>query len=184
MPSWELFTGEGFEITLPSTYDGGSTEEEMQVIIDYLRTGGNALLAQIADQNKASFRFFAVDNKPSLVFRTSMNVISNQNFLFRMATAETLAQTLKAELPNLLPGAFVVAEGSFTHPEFDAYRMVYLIDSSLLGFDEDVTTAMVQYIFLDGDTLWLVSFAAPESERLSRMAEFEESAASFKTTHD
>jgi hypothetical protein len=180
----KLFAGEGFEITLPDTYEGGSSPEEIQAIIDSLRNGGNELVAQLAEQNKKNIRLFAIDNWPSLVFRTSAIVFGIQSQLFRGAPAATVAQFFKAQIAGLFPGSEVVEESSFAHPELDAYRFVTTVDSSSLGFDEDVVTAIVSYVFVEDDFLWVVSFATPQSELEVRMTEFNTSAASFRTTSE
>lgn len=180
-PGSRLFTGGGFEITLPDTYEGGSSPEEIQAIIDSLRNGGSEMVAQLAEQNRDNVRLFAVDNHPSLVFRTSTIVFSIQSQLFQGAPAATVAQFFKAQLNNLFPGSEVIEESAFAHPELDAYRFVVTVHSSTLGFDENVTTAIVNYIFVENDFLWVVSFAAPESELDSRMTEFNAIATSFRT---
>ncbi len=180
----KLFAGAGFEITLPDTYEGGSSPEEIQAIIDSLRNGGSELVAQLAEQNKSNIRLFAVDNQPSLVFRTSAIVFGIQNQLFSGAPAASVAQFFKAQITNLFPGSEVFEEGSFAHPDLDAYRFVVTVDSSSLGFDEDVVTAIVNYVFVNDDFLWIVSFAAPESELDISMTEFNLSAASFRLINE
>lgn len=178
----KLFAGAGFEIMLPDTYEGGSSPEEIQAIIDSLRNGGNVLVAQLAEQNKSNIRLFAIDNQPSLIYRTSMIVFGIQNPLFRGASAASVAQFFNGQLANLFPGSQVIEEGNFAHPELDGYHFTISVDSSTLGFDEDVITAIVNYVFLDDDFLWVVSFAAPENELESRMSEFDASATSFRAT--
>ncbi len=177
----QLFVGQGFEIMLPDTYAGGSSPEEIRTIIDSLRNGGSQLVVQLAEQNKNNIRLFAIDSQTSLVFRTSMIVFGFQNPLFRGGTAALAAQIFKAPLLSLFPGSAVIDEGPFAQSGLDGYRFVTVVDSATLGFDENVVAAIVSYVFLKDDFLWVVVFATPQRELENRMSEFDASAASFRT---
>lgn len=176
--AWELFDGEGFELLLPSSYSGGSSQAEVNEIIDYLRETGNDSLAAALEQNRPLIKLVAIDSviDNEELFPTYANVVSLQNPVLRFLDAEALVQLTVTQLAGFLQDFEILSQGDFIAGDLQGYKL-----TSAFSFANISTNfAAAQYIFVDSDTLWVLTLGTVDLEFAERSASFDESAASFK----
>ena len=174
----ELFEGEGFELLLPSSYSGGSSLAEVNEIIEYLRSTGSEQLAAALEQNRSLFKFVALDSviDNEGLFPTYVNVVSFQNPVLKFLDAEAIVQLTVTQLAGYLQEFELVSQGDFIAGDLEGYKL-----TSAFSF-ANITTdfAAAQYIFVEDDILWVLTFGTVDTEFSQRAPQFDESAASFR----
>lgn len=176
--AWELFDGEGFELLLPSSYSGGSSLAEVNEIIDYLRETGNDSLAAALEQNRPLIKLVAIDSviDNDGLFPTYANVVSLQNPVLQFLDAEDLVQLTVTQLAGFLQDFEILSQGDFIAGDLQGYRLTSAFSFANIA----ANFAAAQYIFVDGDTLWVLTFGTVDLEFAERSASFDASAASFR----
>lgn len=165
-------------MVLPSSYSGGASLADVNEIIEYLRSTNNEPLAAALEQNRSLFKFVALDsviNNPGL-FPTYVNIVSFQNPVLRFLDAEAIVQLTVTQLAGFLQDFELLSQGVFISGDLQGYKL-----TSTFSFANITTNfAASQYIFVVGDTLWVVTYGTVDSEFNARAAQFDESAASFR----
>ena len=177
-PAWELFEGDGFELLLPGTYSGGTSLAEVNETIDYLRLTGSEPLALLLEMNKNLLKLVAIDsviNNEGL-FPTYANVVRIPDLTFGLLDAEGMGQLTVTQLAAALDGFELLSEGAFMAGDLQGYKLTYNFSFA------NITTnfAAAQYIFVEGDTFWMLVYGTVDTEFSQRSAQFDESAASLR----
>ncbi len=177
-PAWELFQGDGFELLLPGTYSGGTSLSEVNETIDYLRLTGNEQLAQLLELNKNLLKLVAIDSvidNPG-DFPTYANVVRIPDLSFGFLDAEGMGQLTVTQLETALQGFELLSEGPFMAGNLEGYKLTYNFSFA------NITTnfAAAQYIFVEGDSFWVLVYGTVDTEFSQRAAQFDQSAASFR----
>lgn len=109
---------------------------------------------------------------------TNVSVSRIQDSSITSETLDTLAESIAAEYANV--GYVLEGESRVTGVQFQTLRMTVSADPSVSGAAE--TIYVVQYLMLDGDIGWVITFGTQESTLDSWMADFDASAKTFRTT--
>jgi serine/threonine-protein kinase len=157
---------------LPESYEGGDPSQDLDVIVEKLRTLGPefAQMAKMIEQNPSAFVFWAFDSDVGdSGFLINVNVSTE-----RVPSAITLEAYLDA-LVGQLPSQFrVVERGTVSLDHYQAERV--LIEASIMG----VEIKQVIYVIKEGNAIWAVTFSTSADEFDRRLPTFEQSMRTFK----
>lgn len=177
--SWETFEGDGFSFTLPSTFEGGSDQQDFAAVAEMYRNAGNETLAQSVEANAGFILLYAADtvmNNPNKTY-TNVNVIREQNPALVDFTISDYVEVSLSQL-QAVNGITVVDQQEVSIPGFDAFLLVEEYDlNQLLGAEG--TSKADQYLLKSGDTVWVITYTTDISEYPARHSDFETSAKSF-----
>ncbi len=177
--SWETFEGDGFSFTLPSTFDGGSNQQDFARIAQMFRDAGQESLAQSVEANAGFILLYAVDtvkNNTNNTY-TNVNVIREQNAALTDYTIQDYVDASLAQL-QAVDGITIVGQNEASIPGFEAYLLIEEYDlSKLLGAQG--TSKADQYLLKSGETVWVITYTTDISEYTTRHPDFETSAKSF-----
>jgi hypothetical protein len=177
--SWETFEGDGFSFTLPSTFEGGSDQQDFAAVAEMYRNAGNETLAQSVEANAGFILLYAADtviNNSNKTY-TNVNVIREQNPALVDYTIQDYVDISLSQL-QAVNGITVIDQKEVSIPGFDAYLLIEEYDlSQLLGAEG--TSKADQYLLKSGDTVWVITYTTDISEYTARHADFETSAKSF-----
>jgi hypothetical protein len=177
--SWETFEGDGFSFTLPSTFEGGSDQQDFAAVAEMYRNAGNETLAQSVEANAGFILLYAADtvmNNSNKTY-TNVNVIREQNPALVDYSISDYVDVSLSQL-QAVNGITVVDQQEVSIPGFDAYLLVEEYDlSQLLGAEG--TSKADQYLLKSGDTVWVITYTTDISEYPGRHSDFETSARSF-----
>ena len=177
--SWETFEGDGFSFTLPSTFEGGSDQQDFAAVAEMYRNAGNETLAQSVEANAGFILLYAADtviNNQNKTY-TNVNVIREQNPALVDFSIKDYVDVSLAQL-QAVNGITVVDQKEISIPGFDAYLLIEEYDLSLL-LGAEGTSKADQYLLKSGDTVWVITYTTDISEYDARHADFETSARSF-----
>jgi hypothetical protein len=172
IPGWEKFEGDGVELWLPESYEGGSPAENLDVIVEMIRTLGPDFeqAAQVIERNPSMFLLYVFDSEiGDSGFLT--NVVVGTMSVPSSLTLDTVLDEMTKELPDLQR---VIRQEIVSYEHYQAGRVV--IESSIL----DVHTKQVNYVIKDGNTIWLVVYATGRDEFDQRLLTFEQSIRTFR----
>ncbi|NJN65777.1 MAG: peptidylprolyl isomerase [Chloroflexaceae bacterium] len=169
-PGWSRYEGNQLFMWLPESYQGGNLEEDLDLIVENIRSAGTDFepMARMIEQNPSAFQFYAFDsNIGTSGFMTNVNVVSE-----RVPTSMTVETYLDAATGQF-PEAFQVVEKGVTSTE--RYETVgrLVIASSI----NEVEMKQVQYAIKAGSMMYVVTHstspanmknACPPSNRASR----------------
>jgi hypothetical protein len=177
--NWETFDGDGFSFTLPSTFEGGSDQQDFAAVAEMYRNAGNETLAQSVEANAGFILLYAADtviNNSNKTY-TNVNVIREQNPALVDYTIQDYVDISLSQL-QAVNGITVIDQKEVSIPGFDAYLLIEEYDlSQLLGAEG--TSKADQYLLKSGDTVWVITYTTDISEYTVRHADFETSAQSF-----
>lgn len=177
---WETFSGDGFSIQLPDSFEGGSEQQDFSQVAQMFRDAGQESLAQALEANSGFILLYAVDTNRENETETftNVNVIREQNPAIADLTIQDYVNISLGQLQTV-NGITVVAQQAVDFPGFEAYLLVEEYDLSALLGTEGVSKAD-QYLLKSGDTVWVITYTTDITEYDARHADFETSAKSFK----
>jgi hypothetical protein len=177
--TWETFEGDGFSLTLPSTFQGGGDQQDFAEVAQMFRNAGQETLAQSVEANAGFILLYAADtviNNQNKTY-TNVNVIREQNPALVDFTIQDYVDASIAQL-TAVSGITIVDQRAVSIPGFEAYLLIEEYDlSQLLGAEG--TSKADQYLLKSGDTVWVITYTTDISEYTARHADFETSALSF-----
>ncbi len=171
IPGWEKFEGEGVELWLPESYDGGNLSEDLDVVVENLRRLGPDFepMAQVIEQNPSMYIIWAFDSEVGSSGFLSNVALTKE----RVLSAVTMDTYLDAAV-NQFPAAFEVTERDIvTLGDYEAGRLVIEFVIQGMGGKE------LMYAVKDGTTMWAFVYATGAEEFDERLAVFEQSALTF-----
>lgn len=176
---WERFEGEGFELYLPESYEGGSDAEDLSEVAQMLRDAGNEAMAQAVEGGQDYILLYAVDSEINndFNFYTNVNVIREQNSAINDITIEEYADLTIAQLESI-GGISILSSEAVDVPGFDAWRVTEELDAATL-FGAEGTLRNAQYLLKSGDTVWIITYTTEGGEYDARQPEFEQSINTF-----
>jgi len=174
--SWEKYEGRGVSIWLPSSFQGGNLEEDVNMIAAKLADLGSDFetIAQIIEQEPSLFVFWAFDSEiGDAQFLTNVNIVTEE-----VPSAVDLAMYLDLTT-NQLPDNFSVVEREMvSFQDTQAGRLVIEFAISAIEGKE------VLYIIKRDYTIWVVTYATSVDEFDRRQLDFEQSIGTFEATLD
>jgi hypothetical protein len=176
---WERFTAGSAEIWLPPSFVGGDLEQDLDLILDSIRAFGPdfEIMVEAIEQNPSAFVLFAVDTE-----RVESGVMTNVNITTERVLSFMTTELYLESVAGLLPDPFEVLEQErIVLPEFeDASRAI-----GSVNFPGAPTMMQVMYVIKDGaNTVWAITFTAPESAFDTWLPVFERSVESFTVSPD
>ena len=150
---WTTFTGNGIEVMLPPSYDGGDPSALRQDLLDLLdESPAYAAIAEAIRQNPAAYRLIAIDrSNDSIVAVTARDVPAE-------ASMAEYADTIGAEIVDQTPGASVLQKGVVPFREGEASWL--LLEFVL----EDDTSWQLSYGVRQGDQVWNINYAGARAD--------------------
>lgn len=171
IPGWKKFEGDGVELWLPESFEGGNLDEDLEVIVDRLKQLGPDFenIAQMIEQNPSAFVLWAFDSEVGDAgFLTNVNATREQ--IFPSITMDTYLDAATKQLP---PQFRVVDREIVSLDHYEAGRL--FVDLTISGTE----AKEVLYAIKDGDTMWIVVYATGADEFDERLPTFERSINTF-----
>jgi hypothetical protein len=171
IPGWEKFEGGGVELWLPANFDGGDLTNDLDVIIQHLRSLGPAWdkTADTIEQNPTAFVLWAFDTEiGSNIFLTNVNVTKDQ-----VLSTITMDMYMEAVAKQVSPlGLTVIDQKKVRLENYDAGLIMVQSD--------ELKAKEILYIIKDKNTIWAITYATGMDEFEARLPTFEKSANTFK----
>jgi hypothetical protein len=170
-PGWEVFTGEGVELWLPDSFEGGDPIQRREELIEMVRSLGpeydSYLQAVESSPTGMVLVCFDLEVSGTIVGITKRDIpaeLSLDQYL------DGLSEALVTEIP----GTSIVERSIKQFDRFDAGRLVIEFDTG------EAVSRQLTYIVLEGGIVWTISYASPLDQFTELVPVFEESIASFK----
>jgi hypothetical protein len=165
---WNKFVGEGIEVWLPNSYQGGDLEKDLDVIVGRLETLGPEYeqIIQTIEANPSLFVLWAFDTSiGDTGFLTNMNITHEE-----VVSAVTLDMYIDA-VKQQLPSSFTIAD----------QKKIQLGENEAIQLEIDVNDTGISakeamFIIKDDNTIWVVTYSTGADEYANRLPVFEESA--------
>lgn len=165
---WNKFEGEGIEIWLPNSYQGGDLEKDLDVIVGRLESMGPEYeqIIQTIKANPALFVLWAFDTYiGDTGFLTNMNITHEE-----VVSAVTLDMYIDA-VKQQLPSTFTITD----------QKNIQLGGKEAIQLEIDVNEAGINakeamFIIKDDNTIWVVTYSTGADEYANRLPVFEQSA--------
>ena len=177
---WSTFEGDGFSLSLPSTFQGGGDEQDFAEVAQMFRDAGQESLAQSVEANAGFILLYAADTEINNANNTytNVNVIREQNPALVDYTIQDYVDASIAQL-QAVSGITIVDQSEVSIPGFEAHLLVEEFDLAQLLGAEGISKAD-QYLLKSGDTVWVITYTTDINEYEARHADFESSAKSFE----
>jgi hypothetical protein len=171
IPGWERFEGAGVELWLPQRFDGGDLTQDLDVIVSKMRTLGPDFeqTAKMIESNPSAFAIWAFDTKQSKSgFLTNVNIVKD-----RVLSATTLDAYVGAIPKNLPASVKITGQDKVNLERYEAARMTLEMD--LPG----VRAKELVYVIKNKNVVWVITYAAGQSDYPQLAPIFEQSANTF-----
>ena len=172
---WEKFEGEGFELSLPESFAGGSTAEELAAVVEMFRDAGQESLAEDVETRPSSSVFYGVDSaqiNPEKI-ETTVTIFKDQNNQFGEWSLEDYVNWYA----SILEQGGDYTELDSRNIEIDGIEAHVQIGEYDLGPSGGVIAE--EYAIKIGDIVWSIIYSTDSSEYEARKSDFEISALSF-----
>lgn len=172
IPGWEKFEGKGVELWLPESYDGGNVSEDLQTVVEKIRSLGPEYenMASVIEKNPDMFAIWAFDSK----IGTSGSLTSAAITFEKVKSVITIDTYLDA-VSSQLPASFKVTDRQIVKLNgYDAGKL--LIEFTISG----TNGKELMYAVKNGNTFWVITYGTGADEFDLRLPEFEKSALTFK----
>ncbi|RPI30905.1 MAG: hypothetical protein EHM70_12765 [Chloroflexota bacterium] len=175
IPGWEKFEGGNVELWLPESYEGGNLEEDIDVVVEKLKSLGPDFeqMAEMIEQNSTAFVIWAFDSEIGDSGGLTSVAVTTEKVLSVMTIDTYLDSAIKQ-----LPATFQVVERDIVSIEgYPAGRLVF-------GFSvSGVAVKEVLYTVKDGNTMWVITCGTTAEEYDQRLPVFEQSVLTFAIHH-
>lgn len=172
---WEKFEGDGFEIYLPESFEGGSSQPDLAAAAQLLREAGNEQLAVAMESS--NYLLYVVDSE-SIESGTTVNILKEVNPVIADMSISGYADAATSQLAGIT-GITITESAAFIVSGYDAWRLVEEFDLAVLAGAEG-TSKLVQYLLKTGDTVWILTYGTLISEFDSFEPTFEQSLRTFR----
>ena len=172
IPGWEKFEANGVELWLPESYDGGNLKEDLQTVVEKIKSLGPEYenMATVIEQNPDMFAVWAFDSNIGASGSLTSTAITFEKVM-SVVTIDTYLDAASSQLP----ASFVVTDRQIVKLNgYDAGRLV--IEFSISGTDGKE----LMYAVKNGNTFWVLTYGTGADEFDQRLPEFEKSALTFK----
>jgi hypothetical protein len=167
IPGWEKFSGGGIELWMPESFDGGDLANNLDIIIERLRSLGPEFekLAETLEQNPSAIVLLVYDTKIGPTgFLTNVNVVKE-----KVVSSMTLDLYLKSSSKQMASYGFRVSEQKIIRLDnYEAGRLV--IQADALQAKEAI------YVIKVKNTMWVITYATGSAEFSARLPTFDQSA--------
>ncbi|MCK5633687.1 MAG: hypothetical protein KAI06_01300 [Anaerolineales bacterium] len=170
IPGWEKFEGDGVELWLPESYEGG-TREDMEMINEAIRSLGPEFeqAVQAVEQNPSMFIIWAIDSDIGDSGGVTNVSVMKEKLIYAFPIDNLIDEVIK-ELPAQWQ---VVERGIVSLENYQAGRVV--VEATI----SDFSVKQLGYYIKDGNTMWLISFGSLAEDFDQRLPVFELSILTF-----
>lgn len=172
IPGWEKFEANGVELWLPESYDGGNLKEDLQTVVEKIKSLGPEYenMANVIEQNPDMFAIWAFDSNIGASGSLTSTAITFEKVM-SVVTIDTYLDAASSQLP----ASFVVTDRQIVKLNgYDAGRL--MIEFSITG----TNGKELMYAIKNGNTFWVITYGTGADEFDQRLPEFEKSALTFK----
>ena len=171
IPGFAKFEAENIEIWLPDSFSGGDLENDLDVIVNRIKSLGPQY-EQMAEQIKANpsaFVLWAFDsNIGSSGGLTNVNIGHEQ--VISAMTEEMYVEAIKRQLPS----SFIVSDPKEVKlGPYDALQLIIQFNQSGISAKE------LYYVIKNNDIIWGITYSTGADEFNDRLPVFEQSAQTF-----
>ncbi|MCK5053424.1 MAG: hypothetical protein KAR65_04060 [Anaerolineales bacterium] len=172
IPGWERFEGGDVELWLPESYKGGNLSEDIELIVDNLRSLGPDFeqMALIVEQNPSMYVIWAFDSEIGDSGALTNMAVTTEKVL----SALTIDTYMDAALRQLPAQFQVVERGIVSLGEYQAGRLV--MEFTISG----VAGKELMYVVKDDNTIWVITFGTGAEDFEQRLPVFEQSVQTFR----
>lgn len=170
-PSYKKIEGDGMEIWLPDSFEGGNLEEDLDFIVEKLDQLGPeySQISEMISRNPSMFALWAFDWEiVDTSFLTNVNVTREK--VPSGMNINAYMDLLSEQLP---PGFNITNRETVTIGDQSVGRI--FVDFSVTGIEGKE----IIYIYKVDNTIWIVTFATSVDEFDERLPDFETSAQTF-----
>jgi hypothetical protein len=171
IPGWEKFEAGGLELWLPESWEGGDPSEDIDIIVEALRSAGPDFeeYAQMIEEDPSMFVLWAFDLEVGESGGLT-NVTVVKEGVFSTMTIDMYLDLIPEGLPAMVQ---VTERGIVMLTDREAGRLV--LEWEVSG----VTAKQVMYVIKGGTTMWVITFTTQPGEFDQRLPVFEQSALTF-----
>lgn len=172
IPGWEKFEAKGVELWLPESYDGGNVSEDLQAVVEKIKSLGPEYenMAAVIEQNPDMFAIWAFDSNIGASGSLTSAAITFEKIL-SVLTIDTYLDAASSQLP----ASFKVVDRQIVKlNKYDAGRLV--IEFTIAG----TNGKELMYAVKNGNMFWVITYGTSADEFDKRLPEFEKSALTFK----
>jgi hypothetical protein len=173
IPGWEKYEVDNVEIWLPESFEGGNLNEDIDMIVEKLRSFGPDFehMAQLIEQNPTMIIVWAFDSEVG-----DSGIITTVNITTEKVISAMTVNTYLDAVINQLPVQFQVQESGIV--SLGDYQ-----ETGRLVVELEVPGAFIRelmYVVKNGNTMWNITFATGAEEYNNRLPVFEQIALTFK----
>jgi len=167
----KIYSDNGVEITLPSSYVLGDVEKDLAILVEGLQAMSEEDaedIQQLYENNKDDIILWGYDTDSPASHQTSLLVMKNEEFAgMSLTIISTFANILLGEEVN------IIEKERLTLGEKDVLRFLTAAENA------GVQTAQSIYLFNDSGKLWLVGFFTDQGQIDTRLPTFDAAVESF-----
>lgn len=173
IPGWEKFSSGNVELWMPANFDGGDLTNDLDVIIQRMRSFGPEYqkLADMIEKNPSAVTLLVFDTQVgSSGFLTNVNVIKEP--VISTMGMQTYLDSTSKQFPSI--GFNVIEIGIVQLDNYQAGRLVVQADA--------LKAKEAMYIIKVKSVMWVITYSTGISEFENRLPIFEKSANTIKIT--
>jgi len=164
VPGWAAIPGNGIELSLPTSYDGGDAVALAQELADQIATLPEyADLAEAVRQNPEGYRLLAIDRQTGSIIAVTLKDVPSS-----MPMSDYVDGWTKAVL-QLSPGSAVIDQGLVQFRDAEAGRVI--VEFNVQGS----SSWQLCYIVRQGEQIWTFNFGAAKEDFYQLQPIFEQS---------
>ena len=168
-PGWKQFKTELVEIWLPADFEAGDINELLEASRQSYEERGLQELLDYNAKNKSIYNLVATDEiSGSPLYRTVASIS------YQPLTEESLDVHIQKELLEVPSMITLAGRKNVQIGASEAIQLVYEMRV------ENLYVNSVEYIFLDGMTVWVVGYSAEITEFFQQLPTFEKSIQTFR----
>jgi hypothetical protein len=173
IPGWKKFEATGMEIWLPDSYVGGDLNQDMDLLVEELRSLGPEYepFAQQLEQNPSLYTLWAYDSDVGgTAFLSNVGIVNER--VISVIDIDTYIDQFLKQMPSQIR---VEERQVTTINNDDARRLIVMLPLSDFSVQEAI------YVVKHNNTIWVIAFACAQKDFNSRFSVFEQSAHTFST---
>ena len=175
IPGWVKFEGRNIELWLPDSYTGGDLTQDLDLIVEKLRSLGSEYesMANLIEQNPDVFVIWAFDSVVGSSGSLTSVAITTEKVLSAISI-DTYLDTALTQFPS----SFVVTDRKIVKlNQHEAGRLE--IEFTISG----IKGKELLYAIKDGNKFWIITYGTSADEYDDRLGDFEQSARTFKVNN-
>jgi hypothetical protein len=166
-----VYSDNGVEITLPASYELGDAQNDLEILVEALKTMSEEEsedIQELYDNNKDDVILWGYDTDSPSSHQTSLLVMKNEEFAgMSLAIISTFANVLLGSEVDTIEQERINLDGR------EVLRFLTTAENA------GVETSQAVYLFNEVDKLWLIGFFTTTEQFDDRLPTFDSAVASF-----